>query len=319
MTIETMPLAEMKQYLGTDERPADFDSFWNDQLEALSKLKIAYELKKARFQADNVECNDLYYTSFDGSRIHCKLVKPTTEEKLPVLFCFHGYKVSSMDWWDKVFWANQGFCVVAMDVRGQGGTSQDLTSGFGNTSIGHLITGIEGDNIEDMTYLKVFKDIICLVDLVRSFDFVDKDDLAVHGLSQGGALSLVTAGLFKEVRKAAVLYPFLSDFRRVYDMDVRNTAYEEIFYMFRFNDPLHEEEAEYFRKLAYIDVKNFAPRIEGEVIMASGLRDEACPVSTQFAVFNNLKCKKKHYVYPDFGHEDYMPGFIDECYLFLKR
>ena len=319
MSIETMPLWEMEKYLGTGARPEDFDGFWAAQKEQLSTIKTEYELKKAEFRANNVECFHLYYTSFDGSRIHCKLVKPQTDKKVPVLFYFHGYKSSSMEWWHKAFWADQGYCVIAMDVRGQAGPSQDLTSGFGNTSIGHLAAGIEGD-VEDMTFLKVYKDIICLVNLARGFDFVDGDDLTVHGGSQGGALSLVTAALFPEaVKKAAVMFPFLSDFKRIYDLDPRGSAYEELFYIFRFNDPLHKREEEYFNKLAYIDVKNFAPMIKAEVMMASGLRDEMCPASTHFAVYNNLRCKKKHIVYPDFGHEDFLPDYLDECCLFLKR
>lgn len=318
MSIETMPLEKMNNYMGTGERPADFEVFWQRQLAELVDIPTDYELKKADFQTDAVECWNLYYSSFDGSRIHCKLAKPRTNEKLPVLFFYHGYKASSMEWWHKAFLASLGYCVVAMDVRGQGGESQDLTSGIGSTSIGQLIAGIEGDK-EDMTFLKAYKDIICLVNLVRSFDFVDEGELAVHGGSQGGALALVTAALFPQVKKAAVMYPFLSDFRRAYELDPRGSAYEELMYAFRFNDPLHRREAEFFEKLAYIDVKNFAPMIEAEVMMASGLKDEMCPVSTHFAVYNNLRCKKKHVIYPDFGHDDFLPGYLDECFLFLKR
>ena len=48
-----------------------------------------------------------------------------------------------------------------------------------------------------------------------------------------------------------------------------------------------------------------------------GLKDEACPASTQFAAYNRLKTEKQLMLYPDFGHEG-LPGFIDECVMFLS-
>jgi len=318
MPIEPMTLTELEQYTGTGERPADFESFWAKQRDTLGKMTVPCQTEKASFELDGLECNDLTFGSFDASRIHCKMVRPAGRSNLPILFYFHGYKSCSMEWWHKAFWAERGYCVVAMDVRGQAGPSQDMAKGFGCTCIGHLASGIEGDR-EDMTFVKVFKDILCLVSLVRGFDFVDKDDLSVYGGSQGGALALFTAAMFPQVRKAAILYPFLSDFRRAYALDPRGSAYEELFYIFRFSDPLHQRVEEYFHKLDYIDVKNFAPMVHAEVLMASGLKDETCPASGHFAVFNNLVCKKRMMVYPDFGHEDFLPGFTDECCQFFRR
>lgn len=318
MAFETMPLAEMKTYPGCDPRPADFEEFWKGQTDTLSAQPVSYALADADFQVKGLKCSDLYFSSFDRSRIHCKVACPDSPGKLPVLFYFHGYKSSSLEWWHKIFWAQRGYCVIAMDVRGQAGPSQDLTSGFGSTSIGQLAAGIQGDK-EDMTFLKIIKDIICLVNVVKRLPGVDPEDLAVHGGSQGGALSLITAALFPQVKKAAVMFPFLSDFRRMYQLDPRGGAYEELFYIFRFHDPLHEREEEYFQKLAYIDVKNFAPMITAEVIMATGLKDDVCPASSHFAVYNNLTCRKQLKIYPDFGHEDFLPGYTDICCQFLQR
>jgi cephalosporin-C deacetylase len=155
-----------------------------------------------------------------------------------------------------------------------------------------------------------------MVHLVQSLEFAAPGEIVVHGASQGGGLALVTAALFPEVKKAAVAYPFLSDFRKAYELG--GTAYEEFSWFFRIPDPRHEREEELFRKLAYLDVKNFAPSVKAEVMMALSLKDEVCPPPTQFAVYNNLSCPKKQYLYPDFGHED-LPGFTDLSCLFLRN
>lgn len=304
-------------YTGMDPRPEDFDAFWASQKARLSSLEIPCELKPAAYQISGHRCYDLYFRSFDSSRIHCKVAMPQTDRKLPVLFYFHGYKGNSLEWWHKIFWADRGYCVIAMDVRGQAGESQDLTSGYGNTSIGHLAAGIHGE-IQDMTFCKVYKDIICMMNLVGTLPFADPERFVVHGGSQGGALALVAAALFPQVRKAAVMFPFLSDFHGVYSSGAAATAYEELKYIFRFYDPQHKREEEYFKKLAYLDVKNFAPMVQAEVLMASGLQDQSCPAFSHFAVYNNLRCKKHMEVFPDFGHEDFLPGFTDQCSLFLE-
>jgi cephalosporin-C deacetylase len=39
--------------------------------------------------------------------------------------------------------------------------------------------------------------------------------------------------------------------------------------------------------------------------MITGLMDEICPPSTQFAAYNKIKAKKNMLIYPDYGHEGY--------------
>lgn len=48
-------------------------------------------------------------------------------------------------------------------------------------------------------------------------------------------------------------------------------------------------EAKILSVLDYIDVKNLAHRIQCSVAMVTGLEDEVCPPSTQFAIFNRLE------------------------------
>ena len=149
-------------------------------------------------------------------------------------------------------------------------------------------------------------------------DFVDETRVYVCGGSQGGALALVCAALEPRIAKASIAYPFLSDYKRVWDMDLDLQAYSEIRYFFREFDPRHERENEIFTKLGYIDVQNLAPRIKAEVLMFTALMDNVCPPSTQYAAYNKMTCKKKHILYPDYGHEylkdsdDMIFGFFNE-------
>ena len=60
----------------------------------------------------------------------------------------------------------------------------------------------------------------------------------------------------------------------------------------------------------YIDNKNFAPMIRCPVLFGTGLDDVICPSQTQCAVYNNLHCARKRYLFPGYGHEE-IPEFDD--------
>ncbi len=96
-------------------------------------------------------------------------------------------------------------------------------------------------------------------------------------------------------------------------MDRAEGAYEGLRNYFRKFDPRHEREDGIFEKLGYIDVQNFVDRINAEVYMATGLMDEVCPPSTQFASYNKITSTKQMAIYPDFGHEN-LPEFNDMAY-----
>ena len=53
-------------------------------------------------------------------------------------------------------------------------------------------------------------------------------------------------------------FPFLCDYKRVWDIDLAKDAYAELREWFRWKDPLHLHEPEIFAKLGYIDVQFLA-------------------------------------------------------------
>ena len=189
-----------------------------------------------------------------------------------------------------------------MDCRGQGGFSEDTGGVKGTTQNGQIIRGLD-DCPENLLFRHIFLDTAELADIVMNFDFVDETKVGVVGGSQGGGLSLACASLEPRIAKVHSTYPFLSDYKRVWEMDLAKAAYGELSTFFRNFDPRHEREDEIFERLGYIDIQNLTKRIKGEVVMATGLMDTVCPPSTQFAAYNNITSKKSYVLYPDYGHE----------------
>ena len=83
--------------------------------------------------------------------------------------------------------------------------------------------------------------------IVMTMPEVDSRKIVSYGVSQGGALALVCAALMPSVSKVFVQYPFLSDYREAYRLDVNQSAYEELAYWFRQRDPRHQREKRFFQ------------------------------------------------------------------------
>lgn len=311
-----MPLRELEQYRGINPRPGDFDQYWDKGLAEIAALDSGFELKPARFHSSLADCIDLYFSGIDGSKVYAKYIKPkNTDDPCPTVFFFHGYSGNSGDWFGYLPYAASGFCVCAMDCRGQGGKSEDLGGVAGNTLSGHITRGMNG-GAENLLYRRIFLDAALLVTIVSGFDEVDENSLCSAGASQGGALALAVAALCPQIKKIYSQYPFLCDYRRVWEMDWADRAYGDIRTYLRRFDPRHERIEDFFTNLGYIDIVHLAARIRGEVLMVTGLMDEICPPSTQFAAYNNIDAKKDMIVYPDYAHENY-PDAQDIQYRFL--
>lgn len=316
MPLIDMPLPELLKYQGRNPRPADFDDYWERALAELKTVDPAVEMTPSPFQVPFAECWDLYFTGVRNARIYAKYIKPKgVAEPHPAVLQFHGYTGSSGDWQDKLQYAALGFSVFAMDCRGQGGRSNDTGGTVGTTHHGHIIRGLQG-NPDDLLFRHIFLDTAQLASIAMSMPEVDPDRVYAMGGSQGGALTLACAALEPRIRKLAPVFPFLCDYKRVWEMDLAKDAYQELRTFFRHFDPQHEREDEIFTKLGYIDLQFLAPRIRGEVMMGVGLMDTICPPSTQFAAYNKITAPKRLEVYPDFGHE-HLPGFLDKTMQFF--
>jgi len=317
MGLFDLPLAKLKQYRGTNPKPKDFEAFWDKSLREMRSLDPKVKLTPNKtLTVPFAECFDLTFTGVGGARIHAKYLRPKgVQQPHPALLQFHGYSVNSGDWNDKLGYVAAGFSVAALDCRGQGGSSEDVGGVLGATLRGHIIRGLDGPP-EGLLFRNVFLDAAQLAGLVMGFSEVDAKRVGAMGSSQGGGLTLACAALEPRVRRAAPVYPFLSDYRRVWNMDLAKDAYEELTYYFRQFDPRHEREDEIFLKLGYIDLQHLAPRIRAEVLMTTALMDTVCPPSTQFAAFNKIKSKKHVDLYHDYVHE-YIPQAGDRIFNFM--
>lgn len=292
-------------YTGLTPVPSDFDAFWQARMAEADAVELDYEITFSEIPSfETVDYLDLWFSGMDGARLYAKYVKPRSADPLPLVLQFHGYPGATRSWFEQSSFAGMGCALIALDNPGQGGKSQDVGGYIGTTVSGHIIAGLDGP-VEDMYYVRLYQDVRILCRIVRELEGIDLSRVYVNGASQGGGMGIACCALNADlIAKASILYPFLSDFRQVYELGADEIAYEGIRYYSRWFDPDGTRLDECFHTLGYIDTLSFAHLVRCPVLFGTGLADVVCPPETQFAVYNALACPKRHVLFPDFGHEE---------------
>lgn len=306
MSMTAEDIKNLDGYLGTTPIPEDFDEFWAARMAEADQAPLDYSVTQAAEvpSFDTCEYLDLWFTGMGGAKLYAKYLKPVSDKPLPLVLQFHGYPGASRSWLEQSSYAGMGMAIIAMDCPGQGGFGDDIGGYAGTTVTGHIVAGVDGP-AEKMYYVRFHQNVRILCRIVRDLEGIDLSRVFINGASQGGGLGLACAALNADlINRAAILYPFLSDYRMVWELGADVIAYEGLRYYSRWFDPDEENQEKWFAKLGYIDSKNFAHMIRCPILFGTGLEDTICPPQTQCAVYNNLNCPKKRYLFPGFGHEE---------------
>lgn len=305
MSVTEQQIRQWDSYLGSTPMPEDFDDFWDARMAQADAVPLEYTIADSEIP-HYAACRyyDLWFTGMDGAKLYAKYLLPRSERPVPLVLQFHGYPGASRSWLEQSSFAGMGMALIAMDCPGQGGFSQDVGGYLGTTVTGHIVAGLDGGP-ENLYYVRLYQNVRILCRIVRELQEIDPDKVFVNGGSQGGGIGLACCALNPElINRAAILYPFLSDYRMVWELGADQIAYEGIRYYDRWFDADGEQAEGWFHRLGYIDSKNFAHRVRCPVLFGTGLEDEICPPKTQCAVYNNLNCPKERRLYPGFAHEE---------------
>ena len=318
MTFED--IEALSNYHGMTPLPTDFDEFWAARMAEADAMPLKWTVSPSEIPTfDSCEYLDLWFEGMDGALLYAKYVRPVADGPLPVVLQFHGYPGATRSWFEQSSFAGMGCALIALDNPGQGGKSEDVGGYKGTTVAGHLVAGLDGAP-KDLYYVRLYQDVRILCRIVRAMGEAGAFDLSrvyVNGASQGGGMGIACCALNSDlIAKACILYPFLSDYRKVYELGADEIAYEGIRYYARWFDPDGTREDEWFAKLAYVETNHFAHLVRCPVLFGTGLDDIVCPPETQCATYNDLTCKKQRLLFPGFGHEE-IQEFDDQILAYL--
>lgn len=276
------------------KNPTDFDAFWKANLDEARKTPVSVSCNKVeKYSTDEFDCYLLKIKTDRRHNIYGYLTKPKKAGKYPVVLCPPGAGIKTIkEPMRSTYYAKNGFIRLEMEIHGLNPEMTDeqfkeITTAFDYEN-GYLTNGLDN---RDNYYMKhVYVACVRAIDYLTSLPDWDGKNVFVQGGSQGGALSLITAGLDSRVTACVANHPALSDMAGY--LDNRAGGYPH------FNRLKNMFTAEKVQTMVYYDVVNFARRITCPVYLTWGYNDNVCPPTTSYIVWNLITAPKDALITP---------------------
>lgn len=286
-----------EQLKPTTVNPADFDQFWQNAISEArhTDLNPTKRLLPERCTKDV----NVYEVSFQnvrwGSRTYGILCEPVKPGKYPALLRVPGAGVRPYG--GDIYTASKGAVTLEIGIHGIPVTMQqsvydDLGQGALN---GYWEFGM--DNRDKSYYKHVVLGCIRALDYIEQYTPWNGKELGVTGSSQGGFLSLATAGLDRRITFYAPVHAALCD----HTASLKGVACGWPHYFYWNKGKVMEKQIETSR---YYDGVNFARRITNAQTgwFSFGYNDDVVPPTTAWATYNIVKGPKSITPYQQTAH-----------------
>ncbi len=295
-------------------RNADFGDFWQTAVEKTNQHDIKLEAHPSDYPLDNVNIFDTVFHGLDDTPVRSWVMLPEmkAKRKCPVVVHFHsggghrGYPV------DFLHWIMNGYAVVSMDFRQQGGLTGSNTPlircGANSFSVMNIL------DYRSYYLYHAWTDALISLRVAEQFEEMDENNIVVTGSSQGGGTSLAMAALRPDIVKVclAAVPSYCWWERRIF---IRSACAADIS---RFIELNPEFEETVFNTMSYYDVINFVDSIQCPVIMSCGMKDEQTPPDCVYAAYNKIKSEKFIHNYSA-GRHTIEPSTREHWLRFLKE
>ena len=276
--------------------PADFDEFWATQKKKLVAVPVNPRLTPVKSPSTNLECFDLQADSV-GAPVSGYYVRPvgTKPKSLPVILLVHGAGVRSSSLGGAANWAGRGF--LALDINAHGlpnGQPEGYYTNLAGTDLKNY-SSRGRESRETIYFLGMFVRLMRAIDFLTTQPEWDGRTVVVHGSSQGGAQSIVAAGLDSRVTFFAAGVPAMCDHTGVAAGRVNGWP------QFLPNPPATPD-PKILEAVRYYDAMNFATRAKAAGILTVGFIDTTCPPSSVYAAYNALAGPKEIFNDPPSTH-----------------
>ena len=281
----------------TVTEPSDFDAFWKKTLREASKVPMTYELED-----DAEHTNDQYTTQrvklqsySKGNYIYGYLSRPRNGKQHPVMLRVPGAGVKRVEFDDS--YVKMGFTVLSIGINGIPANVSDSLLNVYRSEIGdYWVSGLESR--ETYYYRKIYCSLVRSIDFLTSQQDWNGRDVAVTGGSQGGALTMVAAGLDPRVNMLVAFYPALCDIGGY----ARGTTGGWPNIGKPGSKDIGVPSDKWLTTASYYDVALFAKRIKAPGFYSYGYNDATCAPTSTCGAINNVTAEKVVVTTPASGH-----------------
>jgi cephalosporin-C deacetylase-like acetyl esterase len=278
--------------------PEDFDSFWDKRKAQVKAMPL--EVKRTAVSVDDakykgkVECFDVQLNCPGGKGVSMYVTQPVNAapESLPLLICFHAAGVRSSI--KQYAYAAKGFLVIDVNAHGMknGLPAAEYIKLYKGKMKDYRFWGAEDP--EKIYFNGMFLRLLRTMQYAKTLKEWDGRTIVTLGGSQGGAQSIIAAGLDPDVTACIAHEPAMCDHTGF--MAQRRAGWPA-FIKLRNNQPVNQD---IFNTVRYFDVVNFAARIKNaKCLISTGFIDTTCWPSGVYAAFNQIQSQDKKMInYP---------------------
>ena len=275
----------------TTVMPKDFSDYWQNAIKEAryTDLNPTKRLLPERCTKDV----NVYEVSFQnmrwGWRTYGILCVPVKEGKYPALLRVPGAGVRPYG--GDVYTASQGVITLEIGIHGISVTMDQKV--YDDVFNGALMNywNFGNDNRDESYYKRVVLGCIRAVDYIEQYTPWNGQGLGVTGSSQGGFLSLATAGIDKRVTCYAPVHAALCD----HTASLKGVACGWPHYFYQLKDEQLKKKQAVIETSRYYDGVNFARLITDQQKgwFSFGYNDDVVPPTTAWATYNVVTGSKE--------------------------
>ncbi|HQU47044.1 MAG TPA: alpha/beta fold hydrolase [Pirellulales bacterium] len=210
----------------------------------------------------------VFYTSgpYEGqpTRVFAYYARPEKgDEPFPAMVLIHGGGGKAFAQWARL-WADRGYAALAMDLAGHGPDGERLPDGGPDQDDRTKFREFSDDELDQTWSYHAVAAVIRGVSLLASREEVDPERIGITGISWGGYLTCIVAGLDDRLKVAVPVYGcgFLAD----------NSVWLPTFERM----PADERD----RWVKNFDPSNYLPSVRCPVLFINGTNDYAYPLDS---------------------------------------
>ena len=283
---------EVEKIAPSADEPEDFFQYWEEQKALLRAIPEDMQLTK--LDTDSTDQQTTYQFSManiNGSRVYGWLSVPTKAGPLPAMLLVPAASVWPYGPRWVTGWGGKGFLTIGIFAHNY---SVDLPRERYEELEAGALKGYrhEGRDSRDTYYFRrVFLSCTRAMDYLMSRPEWDGANLLVTGSSQGGGLSLVSAGLEPRVTAIAANVPALCDHTGI--LIGRISGWPRL---------IEGPDKPSAAVAPYFDAVNFARHVKCATVISCGFADSTCPPTSVYAAYSVLPEPKRMVPTPTMGH-----------------
>ena len=279
--------------------PYDFWDYWNEQKRRQAEIPINLRVTPVTCEYENVEAfsveADCLAGPFTG---YICMPKGARKGSLVAMLRLEGAGVASAQLYTAAKWAAEGLLVIDFNVNGlPNGQSKEYYKELDNGAYNkYYLRGTE--HRDSLFFQKMILRLMRSIDIITAQPEWDGENIIAFGRSQGGGQALIAGGLDPRVKLVCAEIPAVCD--HTGPVVGRIGGWPKLIQTDDKGSP--EKYMDQVEAVRYSDALNFAPFIQGKTVVTVGFIDLACPPTTVYAVYNQIKAPKTILHHKNTGH-----------------